>query len=139
MEISLIENITESYFLDLLELYKQEDWTRNRKPEDIKVMIDNCKTIGLIDKEVNKLIGFSRVITDFVYRATIYDVIILNDYQGKGLGKLLIESIVNHPQIKEIERMELYCSGDKVEFYNKWSFNKVTEMTNFMRRINKPM
>ncbi|RED66155.1 GNAT family N-acetyltransferase [Cohnella lupini] len=80
-----------------------------------------------------------RVITDFVYKAMIYDVIILSQYQGRGLGRLLFEGIVNHPQIKEIERIELYCSGDKVEFYNKWDFNKVTEMTNFMRRINKPM
>jgi hypothetical protein len=48
-----------------------------------------------------------------------------------------MDNVVNHPMIRHIERVELYCNGDKVDFYKKWDFIKVSEMTNFMRRINR--
>lgn len=136
MNIQVVEEIKDDYFEDLLELYQQEDWTRSRTPEDINVMLGNCKTIGLVDRERNKLVGFSRIITDYVYRATIFDVIVKKEYQGVGIGRILMDSIMEHPQLKKIERFELYCEEDKVEFYNKWNLSRVTSMTNLMRRIN---
>lgn len=99
-------------------------------------MLCNCKTIGLVDRERNKLVGFSRIITDYVYRATIFDVIVKKEYQGVGIGRILMDSIMEHPQLKKIERIELYCEEDKVEFYNKWNLSRVTSMTSLMRWTN---
>ncbi|MFC5700332.1 GNAT family N-acetyltransferase [Cohnella faecalis] len=136
MNIEVIYAITERFFLDLLKLYEQEEWTNKRNPAGIKKMMEHCTIIGLVDKDNDKLVGFLRVITDFVYRATVYDVIIQSDYQGKGLGRMLMDEVVNHPELKDIERIELYCAPDKIEFYNKWDFYKVSEFTHFMRKTN---
>lgn len=134
MNISVVENVKGSYFDDLLDLYKQEDWTSYRKPEEIKAMLDHCMVIGLVDMDLNKLVGLARIVTDSVFRATIYDVIILAQYQGKGLGRLLLENVVNHPKIKGTERVDLYCEDNKVEFYEKWGFRRINGVTNFMRK-----
>jgi ribosomal protein S18 acetylase RimI-like enzyme len=136
MKITVIETLTESQIIELVTLYKQEGWTKDRKLEDIKRMINHCKIIGLINEETNKLVGFTRILTDYIYRATIYDVIVLKEYQGLGLGRLLIETIVSHPLLRNIERVDLYCAEEKIQFYNKWGFNKVSETTNFLRRTN---
>ena len=136
MKINVIEKFEESQLLELASLYKQERWTKDRKLDDIKIMLSHSMVIGLIDEEENKLVGFSRIVTDFVYRATIFDVIVLNKYHGKGLGRLLMETIVNHPRIRNIERVDLYTGEDKVNFYGKWMFNKVKPSTIFLRRTN---
>jgi ribosomal protein S18 acetylase RimI-like enzyme len=136
MKIKVIEALIEPQILELAELFKQESWTNNRRHEDIESMLSHSKIIALIDEDVNKLVGFARVLTDYLYRAPIYDVIVSKDYHGLGLGRLLMETIVNHPQLKDIERVDLYCAEEKIEFYNKWGFNKVSESIHFLRRNN---
>ncbi|QGQ95460.1 N-acetyltransferase [Paenibacillus psychroresistens] len=137
MGIKIIEALTESQILELAELYKQEGWTKDRKLADIKSMLTHSKIIGLIDEEANKLVGFTRILTDYIYRATIFDVIVLKEYQGQGLGRLLMETLVNHPLLKNIERVDLYTSENMIEFYNKWDFNVVSESTKFLRKTNQ--
>ena len=41
----------------------------------------------------NQLVGFAQAMSDKVLYATIYDVMVLPDYQGQGIGKVLVESI----------------------------------------------
>jgi ribosomal protein S18 acetylase RimI-like enzyme len=137
MNIQVIETLSEPQIMELAKLYKQEGWTKDRTLEDIKKMIKHCKIIGLIDEETDRLVGFTRIVTDYIYRATIYDVIVLKEYQGLGLGRLLMETIVNHPILSKIERVDLYCAEEKIEFYKKWGFNKVAETTNYLKRTNQ--
>lgn len=37
--------------------------------------------------------AFARILTDYVYKALILDVIVEPAYRGRGLGRLLMESI----------------------------------------------
>lgn len=54
--------------------------------------------IGLIDKQ-SKLQEFVRVLTDYIFKALIFTVIILDEFQNKWLGLKLISLIKNHPDI----------------------------------------
>jgi GNAT superfamily N-acetyltransferase len=42
----------------------------------------------------DKMVGFGRAISDGAFQAAIYDVAVLPDYQGKGIGKMIINSII---------------------------------------------
>ena len=136
LNIQVIETLSEQQIIDLAQLYNQEAWSKDRTLEDIEKMLKHCLIIGLIDKETDGLVGFARLLTDYVYRATIYDVIVLKVYQGFGLGRLLMETIVNHPMLRTMERVDLHCVDDKIGFYDKWGFKKVSDTTNFLRRTN---
>lgn len=68
------------------------------------------------------MIGFSRILTDFVYRATVYDVIIKPSYRKMGLGAKLLDAIINHPQVIAIELLVLYCLPEMIPFYQRWDF-----------------
>ncbi len=57
--------------------------------------------------EGTKMIGFARAISDGIYRAMIWDVIIHPQYQGVGLEQKLLETILSHPRMNRVERVYL--------------------------------
>jgi GNAT superfamily N-acetyltransferase len=52
-------------------------------------------------------IGFARVVTDFVRFAHLLDVFVLPEFRGRGVGKLLMENILAHPELQTIMRYSL--------------------------------
>ena len=69
-----------------------------------------------------RLIGFGRVLTDYVYRASIWDVIVDPAYQGQEIGTQIMERILHHPDLKRVELFWL-CTRDKQAFYGKLGFS----------------
>ena len=72
--------------------------------------------------ENSRLIGFGRVLTDYVFRASIWDVIIDRHYQGQDIGTQLMRQILNHPSLKQVELFWL-CTRDKQAFYATLGFS----------------
>ncbi|MBE6053000.1 MAG: GNAT family N-acetyltransferase [Clostridium sartagoforme] len=86
-----------------------------------KKSFENSYTVVFIFDD-DKLIGFGRAISDGIRQAAIYDVAITPKYQGKGLGKLIIENIISAtPNCNFI----LYASPGKEGFYEKLGFKKL--------------
>ena len=72
--------------------------------------------------EGDKLVGFGRALSDGAYQAALYDVAVRPDYQGKGLGRAIVESILqNCPGCNFI----LYSSPGKEDFYRKMNFRRM--------------
>ena len=87
-------------------------------------------TIFLYDKD--RLIGFGRAISDGAYQAAIYDCAVVEEYQGLGLGKNIMNEILSKlPKCNII----LYASPGKEGFYEKHGFKKMkTGMARFINR-----
>ncbi|WP_414586478.1 GNAT family N-acetyltransferase [Scytonema sp. PCC 10023] len=123
MTYQIIANLTENQISDLLDLYKNEFWSYKRTREDlVKMLAASDIIVGLVD-ENEQLIGFTRVLTDFVYRATIYDVIVKPTHRKIGLGAKLIDAVVNHPKLSSVEQITLYCLPEMIPFYERWDFS----------------
>lgn len=68
------------------------------------------------------LVGFGRAISDGEYQAAVYDVAVAPEYQGKGIGKIIIQTITkNIPNCNFI----LYASPGKEKFYDKENFKRM--------------
>jgi N-acetylglutamate synthase-like GNAT family acetyltransferase len=117
----------------LLELQHSAAWCRHRSLEQLKKAIHNSQLL-ITAWEGNRLIACARVLTDFVYRAVVFDVIVHPHYQGKGLGRQVMDQIVNHPSLKEVEYYFLY-TADKQGFYRRLGWQEYSG-TSF-RLINK--
>ena len=77
------------------------------------------------------LIGFGRAISDGVYQAAIYDCAVLPEYQGKGIGTIIMQNIL--PRISHCNVI-LYASPGKEGFYQKHGFRKMkTGMAHFKK------
>lgn len=78
-----------------------------------------------------QLIGFGRAISDGAYEAAVYDIAVAPEYQGVGVGKSIMESIIQRlPQCNII----LFASPGKELFYKKLNFRKMkTGMALFIK------
>jgi GNAT superfamily N-acetyltransferase len=72
--------------------------------------------------EDKSLIGFGRVISDGVLHALIVDMIVHPDHQGKGVGRALLEKLIQQCQAHGINDIQLFCATGKSGFYQKSGF-----------------
>jgi GNAT superfamily N-acetyltransferase len=77
----------------------------------------------------DRLVGMGRALSDGEYQAAIYDLVVLPDYQGLGLGRQIMESIHRRLPVKTII---LYAVPGKESFYKKLGYNKL--LTSMARR-----
>lgn len=119
-------------------LFQNEWWSKGRSLDDVSTMLQHSDLVlGVCDDETGKLVGFSRVLTDQVFKAFIFDVIVNPEYRGAGIGKLLINAILGHPRILPVLHVELYCRQDMVPYYQQCGFTKELDDINLMRRVSK--
>ena len=104
----------------LLGLFHQAPWAKTRSLDDAKEMLLHTD-LTLCAWEGDRLIGFGRVLTDFIYRATIWDVIVDRAYQGQGVGTEIVRRILNNPRLKRVELFWL-CTR-RPGFYEKLGFS----------------
>ena len=96
-------------------------------------MLANCDIIiGVVNKK-GRLIAFARVLSDFIYKAEIYDIIVSKKHRGKGLGELLVKEIINHKKLKDIKQFNLQCKRNMVPFYKKFGFIALDNLV-YMRK-----
>ena len=109
-------------------LAKTAFWARERNIDDLQIAIANSNPVVTVwDRE--NLIGFARATSDGVYRAAIWDVVIDPDYQGVGLGRKLVETVLTHPLVNKVERVYLTTTHQQ-SFYERIGFkrNETTTM-----------
>jgi ribosomal protein S18 acetylase RimI-like enzyme len=103
----------------LKELYQSAPWAKERSLQDIKRALTNS-TLVISAWERELLVGFARVLSDKVFRATIWDVIVHPDYQREGIGSMIIEKIITHPTLRNVDRF--WLNTKQPEFYKKFGF-----------------
>jgi N-acetylglutamate synthase-like GNAT family acetyltransferase len=95
-------------------------WAQGRSLEDLSIAIANSEpVVSVWDGE--RLIGFARATSDGIYRATIWDVVIHSDYQGRGLGRKLVQTVLSHPRMSRVERVYLMTTHQQ-QFYERIGF-----------------
>lgn len=112
----------------VLDYLARSYWTNRRSPERILRSMDHSNCYGVYQKE--QQIGFARVVTD---SATIYylcDVFVLEEYQGQGIAKKLIEIITNSDEYEWMTGV--LGTLDAHGLYEEYGFERDAER--FMRR-----
>lgn len=104
----------------LQDLYQHAWWTKKRKNADVAKLLRHPQVL-LTAWEGKKLVGFARVLTDFVYRAVIADVIVRPGYYGRGIGSKVVKLAVKDNRLKTVAGFWLYTT-DKQAFYKKMGF-----------------
>jgi GNAT superfamily N-acetyltransferase len=70
----------------------------------------------------------ARVITDYGYVVYIADVIVMPEYQGKGVGRLLLNGIMKYINDNiapgQQKSINLMAAKGKEEFYKKFGFEE---------------
>lgn len=109
----------------VLDLYRGADWAKDRTLEETQAILAQSSLVFSLWED-NRLVAFARVLTDFVVRAVIFDVIVHPDDQGKGIGRLVMEKMLAHPSLVKVPVFILQTK-DKQAFYAKFGFVQSTE------------
>lgn len=131
----VIDSIADDRIHQLMELFKHEWWTSRRTIEQTRGILNGSDlTIGLCDAAADRLVAFARVLTDGIARAFIFDVIVATDHRGRGLGRRVVDAVLSHPAVKDVELVELYCKPELVPFYRRLGFRAPDSGVVLMRR-----
>lgn len=105
----------------LKEVYQSVGWMKHDEPIIKKVFNESTHQVFAV--EDNKIIGFARALSDGVFNAAIYDVVVHKDYQGRGIARILLEDIMK--QLEDVSCIQLIATTGNEPFYEKMGFNKL--------------
>ena len=72
-----------------------------------------------------RLVGFGRATSDGIYRAVLWDVVVLRDLEGQGLGRQLVETLLKASPVTSAERVYLMTTNSQ-GFYERLGFQEVS-------------
>jgi N-acetylglutamate synthase-like GNAT family acetyltransferase len=108
-------------------------WAQGIPREILERAIANSLCFGVYRH--GKQVGYAAVVTDQATFAWLCDVIITESERGRGLGKLLISTIVTHPGLQGLRRFML-GTRDAHGLYARFGFEPLDEPGRFMQIRN---
>jgi len=121
-QVSLV--FSQSRPMDLVELERLLEsvgWSRRPVRRVRRALDHSLITVGLWrhDPRLPRLVGFARCTGDGVLDATIWDVAVHPLYQGSGLGKQLMDYILDALRELGTERATLFADPGVLPFYQR--------------------
>jgi GNAT superfamily N-acetyltransferase len=93
-------------------------------------MVEHSLCFGVYHESEGQ-VGFGRVVTDYTTFAWLTDVFIIDAYRGKGLSVILMEVILDHPELKILRRW-LLGTDHAHGLYRKFGFEDLDHVENFL-------
>lgn len=104
----------------VLRLLHGTHWGGGMTLEVLERAIANSICFGVFER--NTLVGFGRAVTDLATYAYWTDVVIAENYRGRGLGRWLSECMLAHPELQGLRRVAL-LTRDAAELYTGVGFS----------------
>ena len=129
----IISTDHEKLQIDVIYKYLSEEsyWAQERTRKQTERAIKNSLPFAVYKDE--NLIGFARVITDYATFAYLGDVFVLPEYQGAGIGKFLMQTIFDHPDLQNFRRWIL-ATKDAHTLYEKYEFAALRHPERWMEK-----
>eukprot|EP00093_Oithona_nana_P005720 05720.XXX_318127_319005_1 [CDS] Oithona nana genome sequencing. len=92
----------------------------------------------IVDKETDCIIGAASLIVErkFIHhcanRGIIEEVIVSDDYRGKSLGRLIVQSLVDLGKALNCYKITLNCTDQMISFYERLGFVAEQGNANFL-------
>ncbi|HVX09633.1 MAG TPA: GNAT family N-acetyltransferase [Pirellulales bacterium] len=130
-----IDALDESQVEQLCHLLEKEWGLKGRTVADVRLMIQNSSLIvAFAEKQSGRLVAWCRVLTDFVFHASVHGVIVAEDWRGRGAGRSLMGAVVQHPRLQRVRSIWLRCLPEMEGFYAKWGFVAPSDDGLWLRR-----
>jgi len=115
-------------------LSNQSYWAKGRSLELIQKSIDSSLCFAVFNSE-DKQVAFARVATDYVVFAWLMDFFVDDNYRNNGIGRILIQHIVDHPELRNVNGIGLRTK-DAGEFYRRFGFDEIPKPDTWMLKQN---
>ena len=116
----------------ICDFLKRAYWANTRPRERTEKALQNSLVFGLYDG--SQQVGLGRVVSDYSVFAYLCDVFIHEDYRAHGLGKWLIQTIMAHPDLKDVRRWVL-VTNDAHGLYQQFGFASIADPEHWMQNF----
>jgi GNAT superfamily N-acetyltransferase len=114
-----LERIDRQVVFDYLS--KESYWALHIPLEIVQRSLEHSLCFGVFD-ERERMVGFARVISDYATFANLVDVFILPTHRGLGLGKWLVQCVLEHPDLQDLRAWALK-TRDAHGLYSPFGFH----------------
>jgi len=121
MTIRYTTDPTEVAWPELATLFARAPLGPPRAPELFERAFDNS-ALKIFAFDNDTLVGAGRALCDGVWRAVLYDVAVLPEYQGRGIGSAIVRDLIDRA---EVPMVMLYAAPGKEPFYEPFGFRKM--------------
>ncbi|MBM5809551.1 MAG: GNAT family N-acetyltransferase [Cyanobacteria bacterium M_surface_9_m1_291] len=98
-------------------------WASGRSQRELSRMLAGSQAV-ISAWQGSRLVGFGRASSDGVFRAVLWDVVVAADHQGRGLGRRIVEALLQEPALQGVERTYLMTTNSS-GFYEQLGFTPV--------------
>ena len=122
-----------SHSLDQLQHLFQDNsfWATGRSQSDLHRMLRGSEA-AVSAWQGPRLVGFGRATSDGIYRAVLWDVVVIRDQEGQGLGRKLVENLLLAAPVASAERVYLMTTNSQ-GFYERLGFREVIKQKLMLR------
>ena len=100
---------------------KHAFWAQQRSIADLRRMLQGSDVVVSLWRG-KRLVGFGRASSDGIHRAVLWDIVVAGDLQGRGLGRQVVEALLDSPRLRQVERVYLMTTNS-AGFYRQLGFN----------------
>lgn len=107
-----------------LELRRKVSWKPLTDEQAEKAIENSLLTVVAYDQD--KPVGMGRIVGDGAVICYIQDLIVIPEYQGQGVGQMIMESLIDY--VRELKfpdtelMLDLMCAKGRESFYKKYGF-----------------
>lgn len=118
---------------EALALLKTTYWAGSLTRDTLACAMENSLCFAILRRHA--LVGFARVVTDRATFAYLTDVVVADGLRGQGLGRWLMQAILDHPDFQGpgLRRFAL-LTGDAVPYYEGFGFTAGAGGLTYMER-----
>jgi GNAT superfamily N-acetyltransferase len=95
-------------------------WAAGIPREVVERAIAGSLNLGVYADD-GAMVAFARMVTDRATFAWLADVFVVESHRGHGLGRFVVSTLLEHPDLKGIRQM-LLATADAHELYRSYGF-----------------
>ena len=112
---------------------QQSHWAPGIPREVVERSVAHSLNFSLLRER--RLVGYTRVITDYATFAYLTDVFVLAEHRRQGLGTWMMTCVLEHPELQELRRWCL-VTRDARRLYERVGFEQTPTPDRWMERLD---
>jgi ribosomal protein S18 acetylase RimI-like enzyme len=96
-------------------------WAQGRSRRAlVRMLLGSCSVVSAW--QGGRLVGIGRATSDGVFRAVLWDVVVAEEHQGRGLGRRIVQALLASAPVATSERVYLMTTNSS-GFYERLGFS----------------
>ncbi|MGX6444852.1 GNAT family N-acetyltransferase [Neobacillus sp. K501] len=130
MSMEILSDISKANLDEMLDIYASVGWSKHTK-EIIQQVFEASNVFALATVD-GRIIGIGRAMSDGVFNAAIYDVVVHQDFQKQGIARKIMEYLLE--ELRDVSCVHLISTTGNEEFYRKLGLKTIK--TGMARYLN---